>query len=92
MNDAERFYKILRNVMLSDHYALVVDGVASRVYEHGESGTMNIGIGEPVCEDIRVAGCHDFVWANDYIGCYDALGKFHDIELIKYVKLSELLH
>ena len=89
MND--NFSKILRNVMLSDHYALVVDGVASRVYEHSKTERMIIGVGEPVCEDFEVAGCHDFVWANDYIGCYDARGKWHDIELIKYVKLSELL-
>ena len=91
MNDNERFLKLMRNVMLSDHYTVLVDGIASRVYEHTPSGTINIAIGEPVCKDVNVSMLHDFVWANDYIGCYDAQGKWHDIELIKYVKLSELL-
>ena len=77
--------------MLSDHYAVLVDGFASRVYEHTPSGTMNIGIGEPVCEDLTLSGFHGFCWANDYVGAYDKNGNWHDFEFIKYVKLRELL-
>lgn len=91
MNDNERFLKLLHNVMLSDHYAVLVDGIASRVYEHAASGTINIAIGEPVCEDLTVSGLHGFCWANDYVGAYDCNGTWHDFEFIKYVKLSELL-
>ena len=89
MND--NFSKIMYNVMLSDNYGVEVDGIASKVYEVAETGKMFIHIGEPVCEDIEVARCHDFIWANDYVGCYDANGKFHDFEFVKYVKLRELL-
>lgn len=91
MNDNERFLKLMRNVMLSDHYAVLVDGVASRVYKHEPSGTMNVAIGEPVCEDLTLNGLHDFCWANDYVGAYDKNDNWHDFEFIKYVKLQELL-
>lgn len=91
MNDNERFLKLMRNVMLSDHYSVLVDGIASRVYEHTPTGTVNIAIGEPVCEDLNVSGLHDFCWANDYVGAYDKHGTWHDFEFMKYVKLQELL-
>jgi hypothetical protein len=91
MNDNERFLKLMRNVMLSDHYSVLVDGIASRVYEHTPSGTMNISIGEPVCEDLALSGLYGFCWANDYVGAYDKNGTWHDFEFMKYVKLQELL-
>ena len=91
MNDNERFLKLMRNVMLSDHYTVLVDGIASRVYEHAATGTVNIAIGEPVCEDLSVNVLHGFCWANDYVGAYDKNDNWHDFEFIKYVKLSELL-
>ena len=91
MSDNERFLKLMRNVMLSDHYAVLVDGIASRVYEHKPTGAMNISIGEPVCEDLTLDGLHDFCWANDYVGAYDKNGNWHDFEFMKYVNLRELL-
>ena len=91
MNDNERFLKLMRNVMLSDHYTVLIDGIASRGDEHAPSGSINIAIGEPVCEDLTLSGLHGFCWANDYVGAYDKNGKWHDFEFIKYVKLSELL-
>lgn len=90
MNDNERFLKLMHNVMLSGHYAVLVDGIASRVYKHRPSGTMNVAIGEPVCEDLTLSGLYGFCWANDYVGAYDKNDNWHDFEIIKYVKLREL--
>lgn len=81
----------MRNVMLSEDYAVLVDGVASRVYEHKPSGTLNIGIGEPVCEDLTVKTLRDFSFGSSYVGCYDKNGGEHIIELIKHVSINELL-
>ena len=91
MNDNERFLKLMRNVMLSDHYAILVDGIASRVYEHIPSGTMNISIGEPVCKDLTVKSLRDFSFGSTYVGCYDKNGEEHIIEVIKYENINELL-
>lgn len=91
MNDNERFLKLMHNVMLTNHYAVLVDGIASKVYEHKPTGTINIAIGEPVCEDLTLSGLHGFCWANDYVGAYDKNDNWHDFEIIKYVKLQELL-
>ena len=91
MKDNERFIKLLRNVMLSDNYGVEVDGIVSKVYKVAATGKMFIDIGEPLCKVIQVADCHGFAWANDYVGCYDANGDWHDFEFVKYVKLSELL-
>jgi hypothetical protein len=91
MNDNERFFELMRNVMFSKHYAVQVDGVASKVYEHKPTGTLNIGIGEPVCKDLAVKSLHDFSFGSTYIGCYDKNGEEHIIELIKYVDINELL-
>lgn len=87
----EKFEKLMRKVMLSNDFALIVDGVASRVYEHKPSGTLNIEIGEPVCEDLTVKTLDDFSFGNKYIGCYDKNDEEHIIELIKYVNINELL-
>lgn len=87
----EKFEKLMRKVMLSNNFALNVDGVASRVYEHKPTGTLNIGIGEPVCKDLTVKSLHDFSFGSTYIGCYDKNGEEHIIELIKYVDINELL-
>lgn len=81
----------MRKVMLSNNFALIVDGVASKVYEHKPSGTLNIGIGEPVCKDLAVKTLHDFSFGSCYVGCYDKNGEEHIIELIKYVNVNELL-
>jgi hypothetical protein len=91
MNDNERFLKLMRNVMLSDHYAVLVDGIASKVYEHTPTGTMNISIGEPVCEDLNVKSLHDFSFGSTYVGCYDKNGEEHIVELIKHVNMNELI-
>lgn len=92
MNDNERFLKLMRNVMLSDQdYSVLVDGIASKVYEHKPTGTLNISIGEPVCEDLTLSGLYDFCWFNDSVGAYDKNGTWHDFEIVKYVKLRELL-
>lgn len=92
MNDNERFFKLMHNVMLSDHYAVLVDGIASRVYEHTPTGTMNISIGEPVCEDLTLSGLHDFSFGSTYVGCYDKNGEEHIIELIKYESINKFLN
>ena len=81
----------MRKVMLSNDFALIVDGVASKVYEHKPSGTLNIGIGEPVCKDLAVKTLHDFSFGSSYVGCYDKNEEEHIIELIKYVNVNELL-
>lgn len=91
MNDNERFLKLMRNVMLLDHYTVLVDGIASRVYEHVPSGTMNIAIGEPVCEDLTISKLHGFSFGSTYVGCYDKNGVEHIIELIKYENINGLL-
>ena len=87
----EKFEKLMRNVKFSNKIALIVDGVAARVYEHAPTGTLNIGIGEPVCKDLNVKSLHDFSFGSTYIGCYDKNGEEHIIELIKYVDINELL-
>ena len=81
----------MRNVMLSDHYAVLVDGIASKVYEHTPTGTMNISIGEPVCKDLNVKSLHDFSFGSTYVGCYDKNGEEHIVELIKHVNMNELI-
>lgn len=81
----------MRNVMLSDHYAVLVDGIASRVYEHTATGTMNISIGEPVCEDLNVKSLRDFSFGSTYVGCYDKNGEEHIVEFIKHVNMNELI-
>ena len=81
----------MRNVMLSDHYSVLVDGIASRVYEHTPTGTMNISIGEPVCEDLNVKSLRDFSFGSTYVGCYDKNGGEHIVELIKHVNMNELI-
>lgn len=81
----------MRKVMLSNDFALIVDGVASKVYEHKPTGTLNIGIGEPVYKDLAVKTLHDFSFGSNYVGCYDKNGEEHIIELIKYVNVNELL-
>lgn len=87
----EKFEKLVRKVMLSNNLSLIVDGVASRVYEHKPTGTLNIGIGEPVCEDLGVKSLHDFSFGSTYVGCYDKNGEEHIIEVIKHVNIDELL-
>ena len=87
----EKFEKLIRKVMFSNNLDLIVDGVASKVYEHKPTGTWNIGIGEPVCKDLAVKSLHDFSFGSTYIGCYDKNGEEHIIEVIKYVNINELL-
>ena len=77
--------------MLSDDYAVLVDDIASRVYEHKPTGAMNISIGEPVCKDLNVKSLRDFSFGSTYVGCYDKNGEEHIIEFIKYVNTNELL-
>lgn len=81
----------MRNVMLKKHYAVLVDDIASKVYEHKLSGTLNIAIGEPVCKDLAVKSLQDITFGNSYVGCYDKNDEEHIIEFIKYVDINELL-
>lgn len=90
MNVNERFLKILHNVMLSDKYTILVDGIESRIYEHLNSNSICIGIGEPVCKDFNLNEIRDLSLSKNYAFFYLPDGEEKMVEIVKHVDFNEL--
>ena len=98
-NTNVKFEKMLRNVMRSDEYRLLMDGMSAVVYEQPD-GRLSAEIIFPahsLYENLHqspccwiLAGATDFVYESNYV-CCTIEGERHEFEFVKDIDASELL-